>query len=194
MAKDRFLNLQTLYDQISHTHVFIFPLAIYTAAMSMLAGNEAAAFCRKPDIMADAAYVILTSDPKKTTGNFYIDEDILKIAGVNNLDDYACVPENKDKLMPDFFISDTPVTDSAPGIKEMKENYLNKLPGKKTDNQSVPPTGKVAGLFYKIEQHLNPELIEKTQCVYQFNVSGEEAGTWYVIEIKIPKVREEDSR
>lgn len=151
--------------------------------MSMLAGNEAAALCRKPDIMADAAYVILTSDPKTTTGNFYVDEELLQTAGISNFDHYACVPENKDRLMPDFFLSNESLATSAPGAKEMKENYLNKINVKQTGatkSSTSPPTGKVAGLFYKIEQHLSPDLIEKTQCIYQFNVSGEETGTWYV--------------
>lgn len=142
--------------------------------MEMLTGKNSASFCRKPEIMADAAYAILTEDPKKVTGNFFIDDDVLMKAGVTNLDQYACVPENKDKLMPDFFVDEKTISSNAPGVKELEERHLNK---QKTD--SAPPAGKVAGLFHKINKSLSKELVEKTQAVYQFNVSGEEAGTWY---------------
>lgn len=67
-------------------------LAIYTAAMEMLGGgSEVAGQCRKPEIMADAAYIILTQGPSYT-GNFDIDDDVLRKAGVTDMDQYACVP------------------------------------------------------------------------------------------------------
>ena len=47
---------------------------------------------RKAEIMADAAHVILTSDARANTGNFYIDEDVLKNAGVKDFDRYAVTP------------------------------------------------------------------------------------------------------
>jgi citronellol/citronellal dehydrogenase len=42
--------------------------------------------------MADAAHAILTSDAKKHTGNFYIDEDVLKKAGEKDFSRYAVTP------------------------------------------------------------------------------------------------------
>jgi len=47
---------------------------------------------RKPAIMADAAYAILTSDSRTTTGNFFIDEDVLARAGVTDFSQYAVTP------------------------------------------------------------------------------------------------------
>ncbi len=47
---------------------------------------------RKPAIMADAAHAILTRDAKSCTGNFFIDEDVLREAGVTDFDAYACRP------------------------------------------------------------------------------------------------------
>ena len=47
---------------------------------------------RKPDIMADAAYAILTKNSRQTTGNFFIDEDVLKQAGITDFTSYSCVP------------------------------------------------------------------------------------------------------
>ncbi|HEX2493250.1 MAG TPA: NAD(P)-dependent oxidoreductase [Steroidobacter sp.] len=58
---------------------------------------------RKPEIMADAAQVILTRDPRTCTGNFFIDEDVLKQAGVTNFDGYAVTPGAKE-FIPDFFL------------------------------------------------------------------------------------------
>lgn len=53
---------------------------------------------RKPDIIADAAYVILSEDPKATSGNFFIDEAVVTKAGVTDLVPYACNPGECDYL------------------------------------------------------------------------------------------------
>jgi len=77
--------------------------AIATAAVSNVIGSEEMfKQCRKPEIMADAAYAILTSDHKTTTGNFFIDDEVLAEAGVTDFDQYAVEPGND--LLPDFFV------------------------------------------------------------------------------------------
>jgi citronellol/citronellal dehydrogenase len=58
---------------------------------------------RKPDIMADAAHVVLTQDARQCTGNFFIDDEVLMEAGVKDLDQYAVTPGNRN-LLPDFFV------------------------------------------------------------------------------------------
>ena len=69
--------------------------AIYTAAMEMLGGGDTVAKqCRKPEIMSDAAYIILTKDSKSYTGHFAIDDDVLTSAGVKDFEQYSCVPGN----------------------------------------------------------------------------------------------------
>src|SRR5512134_2436973 len=55
---------------------------IATAAVEMLGGNAMMQASRKPDIMADAAYAILTKNSRECTGNFFIDEDLLRAEGV----------------------------------------------------------------------------------------------------------------
>jgi len=65
---------------------------IWTAAMKMLGGEEAAKGCRTTDIMSDAAYLILTSPSRKLTGQFLVDEYFLRQHGVTNFEKYACVP------------------------------------------------------------------------------------------------------
>jgi citronellol/citronellal dehydrogenase len=76
--------------------------AIATAAMRMLGGDEAIERCRRPEIMADAVHFILTQDSRKVTGNFFIDEDVLRKAGTTDFSRYAVNP-NLDP-MPDFFL------------------------------------------------------------------------------------------
>jgi citronellol/citronellal dehydrogenase len=77
---------------------------IHTAALEMLVGAEAARRSgRKPEIVADAAYLILTRDSRETTGGFYIDEQVLAAAGITDLDRYAEDPSRVD-LFPDFFV------------------------------------------------------------------------------------------
>ena len=76
--------------------------AIATAALQMIPGADLSK-CRKPEILSDAAYLILTSDAKTATGNFYIDDVLLGQHGVIDLDQYAVTPGNKD-FLPDFFV------------------------------------------------------------------------------------------
>jgi hypothetical protein len=55
--------------------------------MEMLGGGgDIAKQCRKPEIMADAAYIILTRDARNFSGNFVIDEAILKEEGCTDMD------------------------------------------------------------------------------------------------------------
>jgi citronellol/citronellal dehydrogenase len=76
---------------------------IATAAVqNLLGGDETVRRARKPEIMADAAYVILTKPSRSFTGNFCVDDETLRSAGVTNLDGYACTPGHE--LAPDFFI------------------------------------------------------------------------------------------
>lgn len=60
--------------------------------MEMLGGTESSSFSRKPEIMADAVYALICKDSKSVTGQFIIDEDILKTEGITDLTDYACNP------------------------------------------------------------------------------------------------------
>ncbi|MGB1700907.1 MAG: SDR family oxidoreductase [Nannocystaceae bacterium] len=77
--------------------------AIDTAAIrNVILGDEGAKRCRTVDIMADAAHLILTRDSKATTGNFYIDDEVLAEAGITDLDKYKVDPDAE--LMGDFFI------------------------------------------------------------------------------------------
>ncbi|MFZ9926488.1 MAG: SDR family oxidoreductase [Candidatus Nanopelagicaceae bacterium] len=74
--------------------------AIDTAALQMIPGIDTAA-CRTPEILADAAHVILSGSPR--TGEFLVDDEVLASIGVTDLDKYAVVPGTTDFLL-DFFL------------------------------------------------------------------------------------------
>jgi citronellol/citronellal dehydrogenase len=76
---------------------------IATAAVeNLLGGPTALAGCRQPSIVADAARLILTRPSREFTGNFCIDEDVLRAAGITDFGSYAIDPTAP--LSPDIFV------------------------------------------------------------------------------------------
>lgn len=79
--------------------------AVATAAIKNALGGESVMnISRSPEIMADAAYVILTKKSREFTGNFCIDDNLLADNGVTDFSKYAEVPFSE--LAPDFFVPD----------------------------------------------------------------------------------------
>ena len=77
---------------------------IATAAVRNLVGGDTLmAMSRTPQIMADAAQLVLTSAPGTLTGQFLIDEDVLTRAGRVDFEAYRAVPGTA-PLMPDLFL------------------------------------------------------------------------------------------
>ena len=74
---------------------------IHTAALAMIPGVDPER-CRTPAIMADAAHAVLTTPSRQRTGQFLIDENVLREAGVTDFDVYA-VKAGMD-LLPDLFL------------------------------------------------------------------------------------------
>jgi citronellol/citronellal dehydrogenase len=79
---------------------------IATAAVQNLLGGDATIRgSRKPDIMADAAYAVLTRKSTEFTGNFCVDETLLREAGITDFSAYSMTPGIKDsELLPDYFL------------------------------------------------------------------------------------------
>jgi citronellol/citronellal dehydrogenase len=78
---------------------------IATAAVqNLLGGDDTIQGSRKPEIMADAAHAVLTRPSRGAgnTGNFFIDDEVLKAEGVTDLSHYSSVPGAE--LFPDFFV------------------------------------------------------------------------------------------
>jgi citronellol/citronellal dehydrogenase len=78
--------------------------AIDTAAMSALKAHLPVGALRSPQIMADAAYLVLTSDARTTTGQFYIDDELLAAHGIIDLSGYAPPGVADVDITPDFFV------------------------------------------------------------------------------------------
>jgi citronellol/citronellal dehydrogenase len=74
---------------------------IATAALNLLGGEETAKHGRTPEIVADAAHAIVTRPSRETTGNFFIDEDVLRAEGVDDFDRYQVAAG--EELWPDLF-------------------------------------------------------------------------------------------
>lgn len=87
--------------------------AIATAAISQFRDSRYALDKpRSPEIMADAAYLAFTSDARATTGNFWVDDELLAAHGVTDLSRYAPEGIRDVDLSPDIFV---------PSLNELRE-------------------------------------------------------------------------
>jgi citronellol/citronellal dehydrogenase len=91
----------------------LWPLTtIDTAAVrNVLGGDGLAKVSRTPEIVADAAIAILHRPSRACTGNFFIDEEVLRAEGVTDFSKYAMTPGSP--LMPDFFVPDAVLARSS---------------------------------------------------------------------------------
>ncbi|MGE0361374.1 MAG: SDR family oxidoreductase [Vicinamibacterales bacterium] len=79
--------------------------AIDTAAITLIAGEETRRHrTRKASIVADAAHWVLTRPSRECTGNFFVDDEVLRAAGVTDLSRYLPEGARESDLMPDFFL------------------------------------------------------------------------------------------
>ncbi len=72
------------------------------AVQNLLGGDDMIRGSRTPEIVADAAHAILIRDSRTTTGNFFVDEDVLRGEGVTDFSKYAVDPSSE--LFPDLFL------------------------------------------------------------------------------------------
>ncbi len=77
---------------------------IDTAALNLLGGEETRRRARSPEIVADAAHAILTKASRTFTGNFCIDEEVLRGEGVTDFSRYRAQGVREDDLLSDFFL------------------------------------------------------------------------------------------
>ncbi|MCP9257682.1 Hydroxysteroid dehydrogenase-like protein 2 [Dirofilaria immitis] len=122
--------------------------AIWTAAMKMISTETARNNCRKPTIMADAAYAILSRDSTQFTGNFIIDDEILREEGIQDFDQYSIEPGAT--LLEDFFLPDTTETPNS----EIDTSILS-----------------MDMMINEAKQRITPEIIQKIQAIYQLDVT-----------------------
>jgi citronellol/citronellal dehydrogenase len=82
--------------------------AIATAAVAnLLGGDSMVRTSRTEQIMADSAYEILTTKASDCTGNFFVDEEVLRARGVTDFAKYRVDPKLREEdLTPDFFLEE----------------------------------------------------------------------------------------
>jgi NAD(P)-dependent dehydrogenase (short-subunit alcohol dehydrogenase family)/putative sterol carrier protein len=145
--------------------------AIWTAAMNMLGGDEARKGSRKPSIMADAAYAIACKD-KSVSGNFFIDEELLKEEGVQDFDQYAEVPGHP--LLPDFFLPDRVLKDFDPVLLESltkKVSDAQRTTTATTDSPRAGDDGPVAAVFAAASGAITDEIKDDLNATLHFQIS-----------------------
>ncbi|VDK86074.1 unnamed protein product [Litomosoides sigmodontis] len=121
--------------------------AIWTAAMEMISSGTAQNSCRKPTIMADAAYVLLSRDSAHYTGNFVIDDEILREEGVQDFDQYSFDPEAT--LLEDFFL---------PAVADT------------TDSKTTTSISSLDVMINDITQRITPDMVQKVRAIYQLDI------------------------
>ncbi|MFG1667686.1 SDR family oxidoreductase [Streptomyces sp. Y7] len=85
---------------------------IATAAVeNVVGGGDSLRRARTPEIMADAAHVILTQESCECTGRFFVDDEVLWDAGVRDLSGYRAFPGSGEELEVDLFLPREPVVD-----------------------------------------------------------------------------------
>jgi len=151
--------------------------AIWTAAMKMLGGNtdEAAAGCRTPEIMEEAAYDILTS---KRTGQFIIDEDLLREKGVTDFTKYECVPGAP--LIPDFFVDDYEEKYGVIDAKTILGKGANTVKDMSEENKADINT--IEGVFQAMNSTVASEgeaLANRIKASYRFDMKDTKS-SWYL--------------
>uniref|UniRef100_A0A914DY31 Hydroxysteroid dehydrogenase-like protein 2 n=1 Tax=Acrobeloides nanus TaxID=290746 RepID=A0A914DY31_9BILA len=130
--------------------------AIWTAAMDMLSAGGGASGSRKPEIMADAAYAILSRNSREFTGNFVMDDDILREEGVTDFTKYAMDPSAP--LMMDFFV---------PGV-EYNDFKLGGGDPKRQKSRASLKAADVAETLSRVKQSISAEHVQKIKAVFEF--------------------------
>ncbi|KAM9700031.1 hydroxysteroid dehydrogenase-like protein 2 [Menidia menidia] len=147
--------------------------AIQTAAMDMLGGDGVGKQCRTADIMADAAYAVL-SKTRDYTGHFLVDEDVLRAQGIQDFDSYAVQPGHP--LLPDFFLDEAPEQ-----LAQQMEQHGATPAFKPPASSAAPPSGgPIENTFEVIRGVLSEDVVKSTQGIYRFDLSGEHGGVWFL--------------
>lgn len=112
--------------------------------------------------MADAAYAILTQESRSCTGNFFIDETLLRQQGVTDFDQYAVVPGTTDFML-DFFLDEN--------ISQLKSQQ-SPMTQEKNSAKASSTGGNVEQVFEQIKTLITPDLLKKINSIYAFDLQG----------------------
>ncbi|XP_076813049.1 hydroxysteroid dehydrogenase-like protein 2 [Clavelina lepadiformis] len=141
--------------------------AIITAAMEMLGGKDVSSQCRKPEIMADAAYAILQKDISYT-GKFAIDDEVLAKEGITDFDQYAVDPGKP--LILDFFLENSDT------------EFENQLQERAKAAQGG--TNEVQAVFDAMQKAMSPSLVAKVNGIFNFKLSAGDSTESWIVDLK----------
>ena len=145
---------------------------IWTSAADMLGGVASKELARKDSIMADAAYAILSKNPREFTGNFCVDEEVLRNEGITDFNQYRAVP-GSGKLLADFFLPErylqgddiiNPLSSDATNSQSTDESNAATAP-----NESDGETGKI---FATMSANVTDDVKNEINAVMSFVISG----------------------
>lgn len=153
---------------------------IWTAAMNMLGGEETKKCSRKPDILADATYAIACR-PKSTSGNFYIDEELLREEGVSDFEQYSIVPGAK--LMPDFFLPPHVLAQFDADAMKIFANSISGMETKIEAEADKEPTtsGPIGSVFANASAIMTEEMKDDMNATLHFVISNAD---WTIVSKK----------
>jgi hypothetical protein len=118
--------------------------------------------------MADAVYAILTQDSRACTGNFFVDETLLRQQGVTDFEQYSVVPGTTD-FMFDYFLDEN-LSQFQQAQSPLAKNYSKKSESNVSkDNEA---SGDIGPVFDRIKSLFTPELLKKIDSVYAFDLQG----------------------
>lgn len=143
---------------------------IWTAAVDMLTAGSGAEMSRKEDIMSDAAYSILIKNSRKYTGNFTVDEDVLRAEGITDFEQYSVKPGSP--LAADFFLSEKYTKGLINVFAQQSRSFSTSTRRRVAD--STPPASDLTTekVFEKISSKVNDELKNEINAVMSFVISG----------------------
>ncbi|KAI3387719.1 hypothetical protein SNEBB_001873 [Seison nebaliae] len=152
--------------------------AVYTAAMKMLAGENVSHYCRRPEIMADAAVTILSKSVKEASGNFYVDEHVLRDEGVEDFTKYAYDP--KAKLLPDFFLDEFSEEELSEFRKQISGTMLQMEAG---GTKAKIPEDRFDELLGIMRGLLSNDIVKQVKATFLIHLTREDKKELYLLDL-----------
>jgi len=129
--------------------------------------------------MGDAAYVMLTRDSRTFTGNFCVDDAILREEGMTDFKQYLADPQAKEEdLIPDFFLDEFEDTVHQ-GLVERQTKQASQGRNGGAAPSNAAGNSEIQQIFNKIEGYFSEEVVKKTNAVFAFKITDDQSD-WFL--------------
>lgn len=147
--------------------------AISTDAIDLIGSAEMRNQSRVPEIMSDAAYLILTKPSRSFTGQFVVDEDILRKDGkVTDFEKYAVKPGSP--LLLDFFLDEA----DGEGMATLEKSVKQPTPAAAISEAAS--AADVTASMNALKKLINADLVKQVNGVYAFVISDAKDPEWFL--------------